>query len=117
MNRERINEFVNSISDVALTKLFRCYNLGHFDHLLQNQRNPTKKWEERQALRDYMSFVKHNVEESERRTKLTACVQSKDETKLLELIFNDQVSEEVLVEAINTRDNIRLGVSSESSIG
>lgn len=102
MNEENIDGFVIGISDAALTKLFKHYNLGLYDHLLQNQRKTTSKCEERQALRAFFWFIVNNGE-SERRTKMTPCVQAKDETMLLDLMCEDQFFEEPLMHVINKR--------------
>jgi len=103
MNEENITAFCRSISNATLSKLFRRYHLGLYDHLLQNERMPTNEDEERAALRKYLRFIMNNEEEdSERQTKLAPCVQANDELKLVDLLCDDQFFEEPLVHAINT---------------
>jgi len=101
MNEESVTVFCCNISKATLSKLFRRYHLGLYDHLLQNERMPTNEDDEREALRKYLRFIM-NDEGGERQTKLAPCVQANDELKLVDLLCDDQFFEEPLVHAINT---------------
>lgn len=98
MNEERIDRFVASISDATLTKLFRSYNLGLYDHLLEKQRKAISKCEERQALQYYLRFI---MNEKERLKTMAPCVQAMDEPMLIDLICEDEFMEESLMHLVN----------------